>query len=310
MNRSRPRIVVVGSINTDLVVRCERLPKPGETVIANEYAQIAGGKGANQAVAAARLGADVMMVGRVGDDEFGVRALRSLADEGIDTTHVQITENTSSGLAVIGVEQTGENSIMVVPGANGHVSERDVTEATDAIANCNILLLQLEIPFTVVKTAITTARAHGVRVILDPAPISAPLASDVLDVEVICPNQAEASELLGSEIESVDDAREAARQLVRLGPRAAVITLGDKGAVFADGDSATWVEPIPVDAVDTTAAGDAFAAALGLCLTQGASLDEAVRFACAAGAIAASRHGAQPSLPTLAEVEDSDGSGL
>lgn len=298
-----PRIAVLGSINRDIVIRCARLPMRGETVLAESTSEVAGGKGANQAVAAVRLGGHVTMIGRVGDDVFGERLLTGLVREKLDTSLVWQMADCASGMAIVAVEQSGENSIIVVPGANSRISESDVAAVAEAIGSCDILLLQLETPHETVAAAIAVARTRGVRTILNPAPVNGPLSKKLLEVNVICPNLIEAAALLGRPIPSRAAALDAALEIGRLGPKFVVITLGSDGAVFSDGTRAELVPPFVVNAVDTTAAGDAFAGALAVRLAEGAPLREAVKFACAAGALAATRPGAQPSLPLRSEVD-------
>jgi ribokinase len=299
----RPRIVVVGSINMDLVVRSSHLPRPGETVIGRESLELPGGKGANQAVAAARLAADVFMVGRVGDDGFGERLRAGLEQEGIDISHVAVTPKSASGLAVVAVEDSGENSITVIPGANGRLTPADVTAASDLIREADVLLLQLEVPLETVLLAIELAVEFDTQVILDPAPAPPSFPHKLLAVDVACPNETEAAALTGIRIESLDDAQHAALRLHAMGARHAIITLGNQGAVVCGPDG--WLEHVPsfsVAAVDTTAAGDAFAAGLGVSLAQGKPVSAAVRYGCAAGALATTRPGAQPAMPTAADV--------
>jgi ribokinase len=302
MDSRRARIVVVGSINRDVVIRCAKLPQPGETVLASAATEVSGGKGANQAVAASRLGGDVAIVGRVGDDVFGERLLSGLNQEHLNTSLVRRTAECASGMAIVAVEDSGENSILVVPGANARVGREDITAAAEAIRSCDILLLQLEVGREAVAAALALARQSGVCTILNPAPVAGPLPKELLQVDVICPNRLEASAILGRSIESRDNAMEALSGLVQLGPKAAIITMGSLGAVFSDGGPPAWCEPFQVNAIDSTAAGDAFAGALAVRLGEGAALPEAVEFACAAGAIAATRPGAQPALPTREEV--------
>lgn len=303
MVHKAPRIAVFGSINCDIVIRCPRLPERGETVLADSSSEVSGGKGANQAVAAARLGGQVTLIGRVGDDVFGERLLTGLVREKLDTSLVWPTADCVSGMAIVAVEQSGENSIIVVPGANARISESDVAGAADAIGSCDVLLLQLEVRIATVAAAIALARASGVRTILNPAPVNGRLAKELLEVDGICPNCIEASAILERPIQSRAAALDAALDLGRLGPKFVVITLGSDGAVFSDGPRAEWVPPFVVNAVDTTAAGDAFAGALAVGLAEGAPLREAVKFACAAGALAATRPGAQPSLPSRSEID-------
>jgi ribokinase len=302
MDSRRARIVVVGSINRDVVIRCAKLPQPGETVLASAATEVSGGKGANQAVAASRLGGDVAIVGRVGDDVFGERLLNGLNQENLDTSLVRRTRECASGMAIVAVEDSGENSIVVVPGANGRVGQEDIAAAAEAIRACDVLLVQLEIRIEAVAAALAIARQSGVRTILNPAPVAGPLPKELLQVDLICPNRLEASAILGRTIKSRANAAEAVSSLVQLGPKAAIITMGSLGAVYSDGGPPAWCEPFPVQAVDSTAAGDAFAGALAVRLGEGAALGEAVEFACAAGALAATRPGAQPALPRQEEV--------
>jgi ribokinase len=299
---AKPRIAVLGSVNMDLVAHCSHLPHRGETIIASSFSEVSGGKGANQAVAAARLGAEVTMIGRVGDDAFASQLRGHLDRERIDTTFVLPTEKCSSGIAIVAVEHSGENSIVVVPGANGRLDVADVTSAAGAIRASDALLLQLEIPIAAVLAAINIARASGVRIILDPAPAPSQFPPELFDVDVICPNQLEASAILGCPVQSVADAEQAAVELARRGVKYAIVTMGAEGAVASDGEIVIRFDPFAIHAIDTTAAGDAFAAAFAVRSIEQDSILESVRFACAAGALAASRAGAQPAMPSREEV--------
>lgn len=302
-NDSRIRIAVVGSINMDLVYHVARLPTPGETLTGTSFQQVHGGKGANQAVAAARMGAHVSMIGRVGDDAFGASLLDGLRGESIDVSQVKTSSASSSGLAVIGVDANGQNCIAVIPGANGLVTPDEVESAESVIAAARVMLLQLEIPVDAVLTAINIARRHGVQIILDPAPAPESWRADLLNVDVVCPNETEAALITGLPVGNIAEASVASLKLQSLGARTAIITLGSEGCVLCDESGAPFHVPaVRVDAVDTTAAGDAFAGALGFCLAQRQSIAEAVRFASIAGAIAATRHGAQPAMPRQEEV--------
>lgn len=302
--RRAPRIVVVGSINMDLVARVARLPCPGETVRGRSFDTVPGGKGANQAVAAARLGAAVQMVGRVGTDAFGGTLVDSLRSCGVGVDHVRPAPACSSGVATIGVEDSGENSIVAIAGANGRVTPDDVARAEPAIAAADTVLLQLEIPFDSVAAAAALAQRHGVRVILNPAPAPSTLPGRLFKVDVICPNETEARAITGLAGGSIPRALAQARWLTKRGASLAVVTLGSRGAVLCEhGDPPVHVPPFKVRAVDTTAAGDAFAGALAVALSEGATAADAVRFACACGALAATRPGAQPAMPSRAEVE-------
>lgn len=299
----RARIIVVGSINMDLVFRTHQLPRPGETRTGDSFQQVPGGKGANQAVAAARLGAQVSMVGRVGDDGFGQKLIAGLVREGIDTRFVTVTTNSSSGLAVIGVEDSGQNSITVIPGANGFVTPDDVIAAEELFPSADVLLLQFEIPLPAIQKAIELAHRHRVKIILDPAPSLSVVPADLLQVDVICPNETEAESLSGLVVDSIESVKTAVQRIGHRGPQISLITLGSQGAVMFDGTTVEHVPPFDVKAVDTTAAGDAFAAGFGIALAEQMSVADATRFAAAAGALATTQHGAQPAMPTRDAVE-------
>ena len=287
----------------DLVVRSPRIPRPGETIIGSAYQQIPGGKGANQAVAAARLGAQVSMVGRLGCDAFGNQLLEGLAAAGIDSTFVLQDGEAPTGVALIVVDEAGQNSIVVAAGANMRLSPADVDRAESAIAGSNVLLLQLESPLDTVIRAAELTQHHDVTVILNPAPAH-PLPDRLLAmVDVLIPNESETAILTGTSVESLDQASAAALALLQLGIGAVVLTLGDKGAILAQEDRVEVMPAFQVRAVDTTAAGDAFAAGLAVALAEGMDLVDAVRWGNAAGALAATVHGAQPSLPTRHDLE-------
>lgn len=300
-----PKIVVVGSSNTDMVVKTPHIPAPGETVLGGEFLMAAGGKGANQAVAAARLGAEVTFVARVGRDVFGEQAQAGFRREGLDTRYVVTDPQAASGVALIFVDAGGENSIAVAPGANARLSPDDARRAREAIEAADVLLLQSEIPPETVLAAAETAHRAGVRVILNPAPAPPqPLPADLLAcVDVLTPNESEASLLTGTQVVDTDDAEQAARRLLEQGVGAVIVTLGARGALVVTPAGQQLVPSFPVDVVDTTAAGDAFNGGLAVALAGKKSLEEAVRFASACGALATTRMGAQPSLPTAGEVE-------
>ena len=305
MGAAAPRLVVLGSINMDLVARVERLPRAGETVAGRELLQIPGGKGANQAVAAARLAAATVMVGRVGDDAFGERLRKALSASSVSVEHVKVVPDCSSGVALIGVEDSGQNAITIVSGANGHLTPRDVQDVEHVIAAAEALLLQLEVPLDTVTAAAAAAQRHGVLAILDPAPAPQQgLPDPLFRVDVISPNQTEAEQLTGIPVTDPASARQAAARLLDRGAKAAVIKLGAQGAFWCVRQGACGHVPAAkVPVVDTTAAGDAFTAALALQWAQGAAPQDAVRFGCAAGTLATTRLGAQQSMPTRAEVE-------
>jgi len=308
MPHSPPRIAVLGSINLDLVIRCVSIPRPGETLLAEAAAEVCGGKGANQAVAAARAGGSVTMIGRVGDDAFAGRLVANLERENIDCQWVRTTSRCASGLAIVSVAQTGENAITVVSGANARLSAADVAAARNVITAADVLLVQWEVPLDTVLAAMDIAHAAGVQIILDPAPTpkqrpAALFDAALFDVDLICPNESEAAALTGSAVETREQIEAAAAALHHKGARQVAITVGRRGALLWAGEKSAWVEPFSVTAVDTTAAGDAFAGALAVFWAEQDDLLEAVRFANAAGALAASRRGAQPSLGARGEIE-------
>lgn len=299
---------MAGSINMDLVLRCAQFPTPGTTTVARSYDEISGGKGANQAVSAAKAGAHVSMLGRVGDDAFAQRLLGSLKGHGVDCTHVLTTPDCESGLAMIMLDQTGQNSIVVVEGSNGRFTPQDIKHLQDVIQSIDVMLLQLEIPLETVQEVVEIARAANVRVILDPAPVPDTLPSALLQVDLICPNEHEAEQLTGITVDSPEQALAAAQALHAKGARHVVITLGGRGSFLFDENGGRMISAFETNVVDTTAAGDAFAGALAVYWAQHGDLDEAVRFGNAAGAIAASRMGAQPSMGTRSEIESLWGS--
>jgi ribokinase len=308
------KIVVVGSVNMDLVCRCARMPGLGETVSGSDLMAIPGGKGANQAVAAARIagvGDEVHLVGRVGADDFGQRMLIALRGHGVGTEHVIVTEGVSTGCAMILVDRAGENSIVVSPGANARLSEDDVDAAAEVIDGAAVVLVQLEVPAETVAHAIEAARRAGARVILDPTPVPAKgLPARLYAVDVLTPNQTEAEALLAARKSmgrmrraKSADARQLGEELLERGPGAVVLKLGRKGAMVLHGQEIEHVKGRRVTVVDTTAAGDAFNGALAVALAEGMEMGRAVRFANAAGAKACEKFGAQPALPTRMEVE-------
>jgi ribokinase len=298
------KLVVVGSLNMDLVVRTPHLPRPGETILGREFITVPGGKGANQTVATAKLGATVSMIGRVGSDDFG-RALReNLRAAGADDRCVSTEDSAASGIAIIEVDDSGQNTIVVAPGANAHVARADVDAARSIIVSSQAVIAQLEIPLDTVECALSTARAANVLTILNPAPAQA-LSTELLAlVDLLVPNESEAALLTGIEVTDDVSAEQSARQLHERGAGIVVITLGARGAL-ALSEGKTWrIPPFHVAAIDATAAGDAFVGALATAYATQRDLDAALREASAAGALAATRLGAQPSLPTRAELDE------
>lgn len=291
----------------DLVVRMPRIPRPGETLLGGVFFTAPGGKGANQAVAAARLGGEVTMIGRVGADAFGDQLLAQFKVEGIDTRFVGVDSSAATGVALITVDAEGQNNISVASGANMTLTTQEVTSAWEQLAGVDVLVMPLETPMETIVIAASLASQAGARVVLNPAPAQH-LSGELLQlVDVLIPNEFEAAIMTGIDIHSDADARQAAEKLIRLGASHVILTLGSQGALIAESDGTDILyadlPAYPVHAVDTTAAGDAFVGAIAVALGEGRSLVEAARFASAAAALSVTRQGAQPSLPTRAEVE-------
>ena len=307
---TRPLIVSLGGINMDLVTFADRLPADGETVVGDRFVTYAGGKGANQAVAAARMGARSAMVGRVGDDMFGPQLIDLLQSAGVSTDEVGVSPDTSSGIAVINVGQGGQNRIVQVLGANDTCGDDEFNAISALLPETSALLLQLEVSIELSASVAEQAASQGVTVILDPGPVRPVPADFYRHISVITPNETEAEALVGHPIADLGAAATAAHELVGRGVRAAVIKLGSMGAYWSDGNDAGHVPAFPVNAVDTVAAGDAFNGAMAVAMSEGASLPEAVRWGCAAGALAVTKVGAQDSMPDRAAVAASLGGSL
>lgn len=322
-----PPILVVGSINMDLVISTSRVPVAGQTVFGDSFVTVPGGKGANQAVGVARLAGSCTLVGRLGQDAFGTQLRQGLTTNGVDTRFVMDTPKVSSGVALIMVETGGENRILVANGANAALTPEDLSAAEDAFRGASVCLLQLEVPIPTVLAAIALCHKHGVKVILDPAPIPTdPLPKKLYDVDVLTPNETEAVDLIFTRPglpadhmeEKLDEshifqsgeleleARATATTLLERGAKTVVLKMGKHGSLFAclrPESMHRHVPPFPIRAVDTTAAGDAFTAGLGVSLAEGKDWHQALRFANACGALACTVLGAQPSLPTREAVE-------
>lgn len=297
-------IVVLGSINMDLVAKVPRFPNPGETVSGTEFFTTAGGKGANQAVAAARLGISTDLVGRVGADDFGQQLLASLQENGVKCDRIKIDDTTHSGVAVISVDAKGENQIVVIPGANGQIDADDVERLQDLLPKARVLLLQLEIPMPAVIAAARSAQKAGVPVILDPAPAPANLPAELYPlVDIITPNEVEASQLTGLPVNSPQTAAAAAEILLSRGAKQAIVTLGAKGVFCATGKESFAIRAFSVPVVDTVGAGDAFNGGLAAALDADLSLRQAAFWGAAAAALAVSAAGAQPAMPDRAKFE-------
>jgi ribokinase len=294
-------IIVVGSLNADLVVRTPRFPQPGETISGEDLQIIPGGKGANQAVAAARQGTPTAMVGRVGSDSFGPELIGNLRQNGVDTSHVQIDSESATGTAIIVVDANGQNSIVLSPGGNGRVTPADLDNVS--FADARLLLLQLEIPVDAVQAAAKRAKESGLRVLLNPAP-ARPLPEELLSLpDFLVPNESELSLLTKLPVQDIASAEQAAKMLLERGIQNVIVTLGANGALIVNGEFTKHIPSFKVDVVDTTAAGDAFIGGFASALLQNKSMEDAVQYGCACGALAATKFGAQPSLPTKEEVE-------
>ncbi|MFN8156991.1 MAG: ribokinase [Candidatus Nanopelagicales bacterium] len=296
-------VVVVGSLNDDVVVSLDRLPLPGETVLGRELHRHAGGKGLNQAVAAARLGSTVCLVGAVGDDDAGRRLASVLHDEGVGD-RLRLADGSPSGTALIEVDTTGENRIVVVPGANAALTDADVTTAAAGLGTPAVVLTQAEIPLAAAYAAMIWGRSCGAVTIFNPSPVG-PLPDGFLHaVDVLVANEHEAASIAGVSITSGDDALRAARQLLGLGPRTVVVTRGSEGSVWSSATEGDGTQPAyAVTALDAVGAGDAFCGTLAAQLAHGETTADAVRWASAAGALATTRSGAVPSLPDRDSVE-------
>ena len=300
---NRPRIGVIGSTNMDLTTTVDRMPVWGETVLAKHFETSFGGKGANQAVAAAKLGAEVVMVTNLGDDTLGESALKNFENYGIDTKHVRRISNQSTGTATILVDKgTGDNAILIVAGANGDLSSADVDAASEALKACDLILLQLEIQLETAYAAIRFARKNGVRTVLNPAPARGNLEMGVVtQASFLVPNETELEILTDMPVESDDEVSAAAQGLVKQGVETVIVTLGARGSLLATREGARRIPPIKVQAVDTTGAGDAFIGSFAHYLAGGLSIEAALTEATRYSAFSVTRHGAQKSFATEAE---------
>ena len=296
-------VVVLGSINLDLIARIKKVPRPGETGLAQSMTTSPGGKGANQALAARRMGAETTMLGMIGEDAFAMQALKHLRQDGVDLSRIGVSKDRPTGLAMIVVEESGQNAITVVPGANAAVGQEVLHDLTAVLTSRDILVLQLEVPLDVVERAIAVAHEVRARVLLDPAPAVDRLPKSCYRVDILAPNQFEAEALVGGgPITDVRTAKAAARQLKSRGCEAAVVKLGEQGVVWATGRGLFYLPGVPVPSVDAVGAGDAFAGALAARLDAQFPLPDAIRIANLAAAISTTKSGAQPSFPTWPEV--------
>lgn len=298
-----PTIVVAGSSNTDMVIKADHLPSGGETIIGNTFFMNPGGKGANQAVAAARLGGEVIFIAKNGNDIFGKQSVQLFEEEGINTNYMMADPKNPSGVAMITVDKNGENCIVVASGANGTLVPEDLTKAIHIIEEATIVLMQLEIPLKTVEFIARIAAEKGAKVLLNPAP-ALELPVDLLKaLFIITPNRKEAEMLSGIEVNDLTSAKEAAKKIKSKGVEIVIVTLGADGAIVVDDNTITHVSTYPVSAIDTTAAGDVFNGALAVGIAEGKDVLAATAFACKAAAISVTRMGAQSSIPGRVEVD-------
>lgn len=299
----KPKIIVIGSLVYDLVAKAERRPQKGESLLGTEFGMFPGGKGANQAVQCAKLGAEVWMVGRVGDDFFGESLIKNLKKEGVNIKYIVKDKTTTTAVGCIVIDKDGDNSIVMVPQANMKNKKSDIEKVKNILKNFDVLLLQLEIPLDVVVYSAKLAKKYNLKVILNPAP--AKKIPDILirTPDILTPNETEAEILTDTKINKLEDAEIAARKLLKNGAKCVIITLGEKGALYCTEKETELISPFKVKAIDTTAAGDAFNGTLAVEIAKGKQIKEAIKIANAAGALSATKMGAQPSLPDKKELE-------
>ena len=297
------KIVVMGSYNSDMIVKVPHIPKPGETVLGGKFSTAAGGKGANQAVAAARIGGDITFIARLGDDSLGKDAIKRFESENINTKYIKKDLVAPSGVALIVVDNNGQNSIAVALGANSNLTPSDVEDSKEVIESADLLLTQLETPLPSVEKAISLAKAAGIKVVLNPAP--AQVLNDNLseNITVITPNESESEVLTGISVTDFSSAEKAADVLLYKGIKIVIVTMGEKGSLLKTNNLTKIIPGLNVDAVDATAAGDVFNGSLVVAMSEGKTLEESVEFANAAAAFSGTKLGAQPSAPTRTEVE-------
>lgn len=295
------KICVIGSLNMDLVVNVDEMPKKGQTLIGGNFKEVPGGKGANQAVAIAKLGGDVSMIGKVGNDGFGQTLINALKANNVKTDYIQI-ENCSSGVAMITVDKNAENSIVVAPGANFRVLREDIDKCIDSIKQSDIVVVQLETPLDTIKYALQESKQLDKYTILNPAP-AVKLDEDIIkNVDLLTPNETELEILSGVKIENEEDIIKAGQVMIQKGVKQLIVTLGSKGSLYIDKDNVKFKESYKVDAIDTTAAGDSYTGALSVALSQDKDIEEAMDFASKVGALCVMKEGAQTSLPTIQDV--------
>lgn len=296
-------ICVIGSLNMDLVVNVDTMPKPGQTIIGSNFKEVPGGKGANQAVAMARLNGNVSMIGKVGEDGFGQTLINSLKNDKVDTTYIQ-TAKGATGVALITVDKNAQNSIVVSPGANFEVKEDDIDNNIEAIKNSDIVVLQLETPLNTIKYALNKAKELNKYTILNPAP-AVKLDDEIIkNVDLLTPNETELEIISGVSIETEEDIQKAAQIMIEKGVKELIVTLGSKGSLYINKEKSMFKKAYKVEAIDTTAAGDSYTGALAVALSQDKNIEDAMDFASKVGALSVLKEGAQSSLPTLEDVKN------
>ena len=296
-------ICVIGSLNMDLVVNVDTMPKPGQTIIGSNFKEVPGGKGANQAVAMARLNGNVSMIGKVGEDGFGQTLINSLKNDKVDTTYIQ-TSKGATGVALITVDKNAQNSIVVSQGANFEVKEDDIDNNIEAIKNSDIVVLQLETPLNTIKYALNKAKELNKYTILNPAQ-AVKLDDEIIkNVDLLTPNETELEIISGVSIETEEDIQKAAQIMIEKGVKELIVTLGSKGSLYINKEKSMFKKAYKVEAVDTTAAGDSYTGALAVALSQDKNIEDAMDFASKVGALSVLKEGAQSSLPTLEDVKN------
>lgn len=296
-------ICVIGSLNMDLVVNVDTMPKPGQTIIGSNFKEVPGGKGANQAVAMARLNGNVSMIGKVGEGGFGQTLINSLKNDKVDTTYIQ-TSKGATGVALITVDKNAQNSIVVSPGANFEVKEDDIDNNIEAIKNSDIVVLQLETPLNTIKYALNKAKELNKYTILNPAP-AVKLDDEIIkNVDLLTPNETELEIISGVSIETEEDIQKAAQIMIEKGVKELIVTLGSKGSLYINKEKSMFKKAYKVEAIDTTAAGDSYTGALAVALSQDKNIEDAMDFASKVGALSVLKEGAQSSLPTLEDVKN------
>ncbi|WP_195937930.1 ribokinase [Romboutsia sp. 1001713B170131_170501_G6] len=296
-------ICVIGSLNMDLVVNVEKMPKAGQTLLGSNFKEVPGGKGANQAVAMARLNGNVTMIGKVGNDSFGETLVNSLKKDNINTNYIQVAEG-PSGVALITVDKNAQNSIVVAPGANYKLTKEDIDKNIDAIKNSDIVVVQLETPLETIKYALKKAKELGKYTILNPAP-AVVLEDEIIEnVDLLTPNETELEIISQKSISNEEDINECAQIMINKGVKELIVTLGSKGSLYINKETSMFKKAYKVEAIDTTAAGDSYTGALAVAIANGKDMEYAMDFASKVGALSVMKEGAQSSLPTLIEVEN------